>query len=180
MSNLKTLTDELAAMRARIEALTAQVAADEKANASGTGTHEPVSLLSQTKHATGLGLRSVRSLAQEFRAPLPKVATLVRELRAAGKLYETADAEPRYLWIHGDEQSPQDRAALVGTLISERPWKFVDLLAATGARRGLVSGAIVELQRVGRPVLNCGTERRARWFLVEGVDANRVKRRRMA
>lgn len=110
--------------------------------------------------------RSVAELARAVGQPAGHVSIAMRALKKAGRVYNigTSDA-PRWTWVIGDETSQPELAAAVTALIRDRPMTFGELMAATGARRGRVSGVIVGLQRGGAGIENRGDPRRARWFL---------------
>jgi hypothetical protein len=56
-------------------------------------------------------------------------------------------------------------AQAVEQLIRLRPMSLRELMAATGARMGRVSGVLIRLQRQGRPVENRGNARHGLWFM---------------
>lgn len=108
-----------------------------------------------------------------------EVAKSLADLIQSGKVYRLGTEElPRYTWVIGDDTDVPTLQRHVETLISDRPMTFPELLAATKARRGRVSGAIVALQRDGQRILNLGTDRRALWFIPQEPEVilKRVKR----
>lgn len=98
-----------------------------------------------------------------------RCSTCMRELRKANKVYNLGTEDhPRWIWIVGDETSTPDLNAHVARLVTLLPMTFSQLMAATGARRGRVSGAIVQLQRnpeTRRRLQNLGDSRVFVWFL---------------
>lgn len=109
---------------------------------------------------------SLTELARTLHVPVNHVVIALRGLRKAGRVYNVGTAEaPRWTWVVGDDGPMPELAATVEALIRDRPMTFAELLAATGARRGRVSGVIVALQRGGAAIENRGDPRRARWFL---------------
>lgn len=111
-------------------------------------------------------IATLTDLGKSLRLPMKTLAGALEKLRKAGRAANIgSEIEPRWTLIVGDECSADELRVAVSLLISDRPMTFKELLAWTGARRGRISGQIVDLQRTGRPVVNMGTERRARWFL---------------
>lgn len=85
---------------------------------------------------------------------------------AAGRAYNLGSVErPRYVWVLGDETSTTELIDAVRRCIRERPLELSELETATDARRNRLSGAIVRLQAFEEPIMNLGTQHRARWFL---------------
>ena len=70
-----------------------------------------------------------------------------------------------WLWVIGDKTTTRELNDHVARLITYTPMTFAQLLAATGARRGRVSGALVEVQKTRSDWKNLGDERTYRWFL---------------
>jgi len=60
--------------------------------------------------------------------------------------------DPRWIWVIGDETPPEDLSVVVRKMISYRPLTFSQLTVATGARRGRLSGRLVQMQRDGEPL----------------------------
>lgn len=102
-----------------------------------------------------------------------KVTEAVRSLRADQKIVNVGSEDfPQWTVRVGDNASTKDLNAEVHRLINERPMTTQELMHFTGARLSRVSGALIQLQRTER-VLNRGTARRAKWFMVDerAVDA---------
>lgn len=76
------------------------------------------------------------------------------------------ETAPMYLWVLGDATPTEDLRVAVERLITSRPCTFSELYCATGARRGRLSGVLVDFQRDGRDITNRGgTDRKYRWFM---------------
>lgn len=145
-----------------------QAAAAARAAVALTPPALAPSLTERVEGALRTGVWSLDDLCREVRAPAGPVSAILKRARAARHVYNVGSEDrPRWTWILGDEVPTQTLYAKVERLVSEVPLEFEQLLKATGARRGRVSGAIVDLQkRYGRDkVLNLGTPARARWFL---------------
>lgn len=106
-------------------------------------------------------------LAKELRESAGRVGDELKKLARAGRVFNVgSDVDPRWIWIVGDDATTEDLAAAVERMIRDRPMTFGELTAATGARRGRLSGVIVQMQRDGKKLRNVGgTERSFRWFL---------------
>lgn len=112
------------------------------------------------------GDATFEQIVKDVDEPAGRVSTAMTKLRKAGAVYNVAtDDRPRWLWVIGDNTEPAELRETIIRLIKKRAWTFADLLAATGARRGRVSGVIVDLQRTGAKIVNEGSERYARWRL---------------
>jgi len=83
----------------------------------------------------------------------------------------------RWSWRVGNEAAPPELRSLVERLISFAPMEFRDLVAATGAREGLIQGHLVEIRKV-KPVVDLGTPGRARWFLMPSTARDATLQRR--
>ena len=98
-----------------------------------------------------------------------RVSSCMRELRKAGRVYNMGTEDhPRWIGVIGDKTSTPELNDWVKRLVSLAPMSFAQLLAATGARRGRVSGAIVQLQRnpqTRKALQNLGDDRTFVWFL---------------
>lgn len=122
--------------------------------------------------------RSLEELARDLREPAGKVSAAIKPLRK--HLFNAGtDAAPAWFWIVGDESPTDQLNAAVAALVRYRPMRFQELLAATGARQGRVSGAIVALERDPESrLVNLDTPTRARWFIVpQGIQLAKLKRR---
>ena len=96
-----------------------------------------------------------------------KVMEAVRSLRSEEKVVNVGSEDfPQWTVRIGDQASTQALNAEVKRLITERPMTTQELMHFTGARLSRTSGALIQLQRSVR-VLNRGTARRAKWFLVD-------------
>jgi len=97
-----------------------------------------------------------------------KVTEALRSLRAEEKVVNVGSEDfPQWTVRVGDRASTQELNAEVKRLITERPMTTQELMYFTGARLSRVSGALIALQRTEERLLNRGTARRAKWFLVD-------------
>jgi hypothetical protein len=98
-----------------------------------------------------------------------RVSSSMSELRKARRVYNMGTEDhPRWIGVIGDSTSTPELNAWVKRLVSLAPMTFAQLIAATGARRGRVSGAIVQLQRdpqTRKLLQNLGDNRTYVWFL---------------
>lgn len=96
-----------------------------------------------------------------------KIADAVKALKADRKVANVG-SEDFPLWTArvGDSTSAAELNAEVKRLIQDRPMTTQELIETTGARLARVSGALIALQRTENQLLNLGTPRRAKWFLV--------------
>lgn len=128
--------------------------------------------------------RTLREIAAATHEPAGRVADVLRKMRGercptrsrddapeARQIYNAGTPdEPRWFWVIGDETSPEDLTTAVRRLIGPGPharaMTFSELTLATGARRGRLSGRLVQMQRDGEPLENVGdSERIYRWRL---------------
>lgn len=168
------LSDRLAKLAAQEAALEAQVATTRKRLARGTepvteapSTAPPASLEDAILAALAREPASPTDLAKALPSTLPKVTAALAKLYRAKAIFNLgSDVEPRWTPVVGDDAPTQVLYAAMERMLAIRPMTFLELSAATGARRGRLSGVIVQMQRNGSPITNLGTERRARWFLL--------------
>lgn len=122
---------------------------------------------------------SIAALAKMIAAPVGKVAAAMRELKRANRVHNLGTEDhPCWIWIVGDNTPTRELNDHVARLISHQPLTFAQLMAATGARRGRLSGALVEVQKTREDWLNLGDERTYRWFLPPVKAAKSVKSKR--
>jgi hypothetical protein len=143
----------------------------QKAAAQAVAVVQSESLESQIRRA----LMSVDApmtmpvLCKAVGASAGRVSATMREMRRANKVYNMGTEDhPRWIAVIGDNTPTTELNAWVKRLVSLAPFTFAGLLAATGARRGRVSGAIVQLQRdpkTRRDLQNLGNDRTYVWFL---------------
>lgn len=133
---------------------------------------------------------SLVALAKTLNEPAERVRRELRKLSAAKCATRSADAPdarkiynhgtndaPIWQWVIGDETSAQELYAEVDRMISRRPYTHDELLAATGARRGRLSGATVKHQRTGEAIWNVGgSPRQYRWYLGDPKQLPREER----
>jgi hypothetical protein len=117
---------------------------------------------------------SIAALAKDIDVTIDRVTACMRELKKAGRIYNMGTEDhPCWIWIIGDATPTRELNDHVARLITYQPMTFAQLLAATGARRGRVSGALVEVQKTRKDWKNLGDERTYRWFLPPVKTARR-------
>ncbi len=103
----------------------------------------------------------IRALAAAVEEPVARVLAHLKKLRSmacptrsredadeARQIFNLGtDDDPRWIWVVGDETSPEDLHEMVRKLLSYKPLTFAELFLATGARRGRLSGRLVQFQR---------------------------------
>lgn len=190
---LAEITERAARAAERLERLNAQIEVTERRLARGSSdvTADAAEVARETEHITGRRSRrdtipmpepvvpeaaleqalrtkpaGLADLSKALGLPVGRVSIMLAKLRRAQQVVNLGTAEaPRWAWIVGDEATTEQLYQAIEAMIAERPMTFAELLAATGSTRIRVSSILVNLQRKGRPIVNLGTERRARWFL---------------
>jgi hypothetical protein len=181
------LADRLEAMNAEIDHLKAQVArargtADvtKAAKTAGVRVGGDLSLPLETRIEATLRVKphNTEELARELHESAGKVSAALRTLKP--HLYNAGtEHAPAWFWIVGDDAPTGQVNAAIEALVRFKPMRFPELLAATGARNGRVSGGIVAMQRdPAARLVNLDTPVRARWFVVpEGIQLAKLKKR---
>ena len=132
-------------------------------------------------------LSAVRDRALETAELLGKLDTspeklkdALAELVGAGSIVNIGtEVHPQCFVRVGDETPMADLIAAVRYLITERPHTKAELEAFTGARSTRVHGAIVELKdRKGLPVVNVGSGKFAKWYIMPNVRPSGTRRRK--
>jgi hypothetical protein len=181
-SALTEMTDRLTRAAERVARLDAQIERSEKRLARGTEptpmeapaprrapreTVPPPMPVDPLEIALAAGPADVATLAKATATSPARVTAALARLRKANRVFNLgSDVAPRWMLVLGDDAPTPALYAAVETMLRERPMTFAELTAATGARRGRLSGVIVQMQRAGRKLANLGTERRARWMLL--------------
>ena len=82
----------------------------------------------------------------------------------------------------GDEGTTEDLMATIQRMLTERPWRFAELLEATGARDNRIKGVIMRLQREGVRVFDVAPEGtgKALWFIPSDEVLARIASARRA
>lgn len=179
---------------ARLQSLKKEAAELEKQLARGTGdvseqartARRPrvggdmsASLSERIEAALRTKPHSLDELARELKESAGKIAAAVKPMR--NRLFNAGtETDPAWFWIVGDHASATEINNAVRALVHYRPMSFTELRAATGARQGRVSGAIVAMQRDPKSRISNIDDNplRARWFVVpEGVAISRLKPR---
>lgn len=155
-ATLEEMTTRLARAAERLEKLDQTAERVERRLARGTFQGEPLEM--PAPEATVPGKRRTKrdTIAPESHNTLPSTPPGRRPATGSPALA---------CWV-GDEGSTATLNAAVERLLRERPLSRAELVAMTGARTNRVAGAIVHLQRHGAPIVNLGTPRLGRWYIV--------------
>lgn len=124
-------------------------------------------LTERAREVLKLTPQSPIALAKALNESSDAVNAVLKTLRP--HLYNAgSDRLPMWFWVCGDACSVPEVNVAVAALIRFRPMTFLELLEATKARAGRVSGAITELKKTCKDgqLINLGSGRRARWFVV--------------
>jgi hypothetical protein len=110
---------------------------------------------------------SEQQLAKAFQAPEDEINQLARALETEDKIVNLGpEKEPRWAWKPGKGASPEDLTECVVKLITARPMTWRELMHATGASHGRLSGALTRAkEEFGAFNLRPDTPRRAVWFI---------------
>lgn len=110
---------------------------------------------------------------------LEKTAKLARGTervkRPTGNVIVKPARSPYYV---GDEGPTEELMATIQAMLSDRPWRFSELLEALGARDNRIKGVIMRLQREGVRVVDVapsGTGK-ALWFIPSDEVMKRIVR----
>ncbi len=126
---------------------------------------QPKEQVEATLHGVSM---NIPHIAKATGLSINKVTEAVRSLRADQKIVNVGSEDfPQWTYKIGDKAGTQELNAEVKRLITERPMTTQELMHFTGARLSRVSGALINLQRTEERLLNRGTARRAKWFLVD-------------
>jgi hypothetical protein len=116
---------------------------------------------------------STLDLAGYLEIQQSKLTPVLKALQSNARAFDVSPVgarAPLWLGVIGDTATTPELYALIYRLLQIRPWAFSELMQVTGARRGRVSGAIVELQKghgpAGYELVNAGTETAYRHHLV--------------
>lgn len=172
IATVMTALDRLAAELARTRAEIADTRARVSRLGRGTGdvteaARAAVAVVTDPRERTRQALRdrvaTVEHVASALEVTEPQARALVAEL--GDEVYNLAtDAAPRWVLQIGDETDTETLCEAVRRVLRERPLEQREIIAATGARRNRVSGAIVKLQAQSEPIWNLGEKNKARWF----------------
>ncbi len=86
---------------------------------------------------------------------------------------------PHYV---GDDGPTEELMGAVRRMLTERPWRFQEMLEALGARDNRIKGVIMRLQREGVRVVDVAPEGtgKALWFIPSDAALQRLTRARRA
>lgn len=108
-------------------------------------------------------------LAKATGISLNRVEDALTVLKGDKKVHNIgSESFPRFTARIGDDTNTKDLTAEIRRLVAEQPMTMPELEEVTGAKQSRISGALVYLQRTeGSKVLNLGTQRRAKWFILD-------------
>ncbi len=109
-------------------------------------------------------IMTTAALSRAIGVPVTRVQEAIRQKRPQVHNLGSPD-QARWSWRIGDKASTAEVNALVERLISDSPMTFREICQASGVREGLVQGALVEIRRARKDILNLGTPNRGRWFI---------------
>lgn len=131
------------------------------------GPFAPLELRAIASAAGEPAARVLEQLKRWRKMPCPTRST--DDAPDAKQVYNMGSEDvPSWIWVIGDEAPAEELREMVRRLISIKPMTFAELTLATGARRGRLSGQLVQLQRDGAPLdtgINPPGARSYRWFL---------------
>lgn len=108
-----------------------------------------------------------REIAKRLRMDVERVDEILTELREADAIVNiNTDVRPRWFFKVGDAADPVTLAGAVRYLLREAPRTLQDLVDLTGARESRVNGVRITMVRHKERLINVGTGRIAKWFLV--------------
>lgn len=158
---------EAAARAARVTPATAPLA--ERLEAILRGPFAPLELRAIASAAAEPAARVLEQLKRWRKMPCPTRST--DDAPDAKQVYNMGTEDnPSWIWVIGDEAPADELRDMVKRLIRLKPMTFAELTLATGARRGRLSGQLVQLQRDGEKLedLSERGSRTYRWFLRSG------------
>lgn len=122
--------------------------------------------------------RQLRMQAEE----LEKTAKLARGTQRVVKPGNVIVKPTRSPYYVGDESSTGNLMAVIQRMLTERPWRFQEMLEATGARDNRIKGVIMRLQREGVRVVDVAPEGtgKALWFIPSDEVLVRLMRAKRA
>lgn len=82
----------------------------------------------------------------------------------------------------GDEGTTEELMQVVTRMLTDRPWRFSEMLEALGARDNRIKGVIMRLQREGVRVVDVAPEGtgKALWFIPSDAVLTRLMRAKRA
>lgn len=173
---LSTAREEAARLATDLTKLQSRLDAAREAGTPPQTRAETQDARSAIEAALSKESMDVAQLARATGESVGRVGGLIRSLRDAGKVHNVGSADhPMWAWRIGDDTEARVLIERVRVLISERPMTTRELVSATGARPSRVSGALVAIQRGTDKVLDLGSPRLGRWFLVPEARVARLK-----
>jgi hypothetical protein len=173
MARISALEAEAQKLRAQLARGSKDITAEALA-----ATRSVVPLETRIEMALRQRPRATEELARDLKEAAGKVSTAMKTIRKHLVNVGTETA-PAWFWVVGDKAPTEQINAAVEALVRYKDCTFPELIAATGARQGRVSGAIVKLQRDPKSrIVNFGTPGRAKWrILPEGIQLAKLKTR---
>lgn len=119
---------------------------------------------------------NIREIATSIGESTSRVQTCLKKLRNtpcptrsrddapdAKQIYNLgSNDDPFWIWVIGDETSAEELHEMVRKLITYKPMTFAELTLATGARRGRLSGRLVQMQRDGEKLVDARKDKSER------------------
>lgn len=90
-----------------------------------------------------------------------KLARGTRDVKPSGNVIVKPARGP--YWV-GDEGPTDELKTMIWRMLLDRPYRFREIVEATGAGENRIKGAIMALQREGKRVVNIGDPAKALWF----------------
>lgn len=137
---------------------------DHRVESTLRATTTPVTLVQLAKQLREPAARVQRVLKRLRETPCPTRSAHTPDAKMIHN-HGTAD-DPRWSWVLGDEVDAPTLYAAVEAMLRRRPYTFAELSAATGARRGRISGATVQFAREEAPIYTVGgNDRKYLWYI---------------
>jgi hypothetical protein len=153
----------LRAAEAQARRYTAGVSVD---NQAGSG-EIPGPVWQATLEACTARALTQTQLARHVGASAETLGPVLEAMYARGLLANIGtDQHPRWITRVGDHASPEKLEATVRFLCSDAPRSMQELVDLTGARQSRVNGARLQLERNQERIVNLGTGKYARWYLL--------------
>ena len=177
-ARLAQLQKEAAELEKQLARGTGDITKHARAAKHRVGGLESLPLIERIEIALRVKPHSIEELSRELKEPAGKISAAMKPLR--GRLFNAGtELAPAWFVVVGDKAEAADINSAVEALVSYREFTFPELVAATGARQGRVSGAIVKLQRDPKSrIVNLGSDAKAKWrILPEGIQLSKLKPR---
>lgn len=189
VGELENVEATLAAARERAVALAKEVDELEQKFRIARGTErdveapppapkpKPLTLVGRIEEQLRRQIMTTGQLAKALGESEERVFTAIRTVRP--KVVNLGSPErARWSWRVGSDVPAPELRALIERLLMDQPMSFRDIIQATGAREGLIQGALVDIRRARTDIYDLGTPSRARWFILMGARNAHLEPRR--